>query len=167
MSTQIQTPTPVTFAITTDMHYLFNQHALRTGHVEVTVEELIKQIPRVHKAVGGMTKVTVSCHCEVNLALYAATKFSSQNVVIGLSKGLCFLCEKFIEDFKLLTGFRVFVSENQGKVHAGWMLPENASDIMKRSMQRFVDSEICNLRHRIVSKRYEDPVLRALLWRKW
>ena len=100
-------------------------------------------------------QVTISCHCEINIALYAL-KSSHRSIQIGVSKGLCFLCQKFMEFFTKETAIPVFVSQNQGKIHAGWMLPDNASDSMKEQMKELVKREINEIREGIIKRKRSD-----------
>lgn len=146
---------PTTFKVPINTLHLLNQNGARTELDQVALKDFIKQFPEFDNEVEGTANVTVSCHCELTVALYVA-KFSPPNLEIGVSKGLCFLCEKFMEFFTSETKIRIFVSQFQGKMRGGWMLPPQASDSVKKNMHEVVNHEINDLRESIIRRRRSD-----------
>lgn len=134
-----------------------NQNASRFGYDQVSEESFIEQFFNYDKS-GNLTKVTISCHCELNIVLHVAWfSPSPANVEIGISKGLCWLCEQYVKHFSDQANIRILVSQYQGKVHAGWMLPPRSPDYMKQKMRTVIDQEINELREQIIWRRRSNP----------
>lgn len=102
--------------------------------------------------------MTVSVHCELTLAEYffQKTSSSSRTVEIGVSKRLCWLCQRYVENLNRIHKLRVLVSENQGKIHAGWAMPQGGSEAVKVAMLELIDMETHEIRESIIARRRSD-----------
>lgn len=124
---------------------------------QVTPSDIESKYPNQSSLMTGSVSITVSAHCELTLALHALNSPSKPKTVeIGLSKTLCWLCQEFVENLKDAGAIRVFVSENQGKMHAGWTIPPNTPSEIEFRMRQLVEEEIKELRARIIACRRSD-----------
>lgn len=105
----------------------------------------------------GFVRITVSAHCELTLALHMLNSpWKPRTVEIGVSKGLCWLCQKFVKYLNASGLIHVVVSQNHGKIHAGWKTPPDTPSEIESRMQRLVEQEIEELRAMIISQRRSD-----------
>ena len=101
--------------------------------------------------------MTTSCHCELILALRALESESSLTPIkIGVSKRICWLCEQYLDLLSHNQNVRVFVSEYQGKIHAGWRIPENTPEDVKKKVHFLVHEEVTEIRENIINRRKSD-----------
>lgn len=69
-------------------------------------------------------KVTVSCRCELIVALHAVNSLPYSGIIeLGVSKFVCWLCQKFLESLSLHSANRMLISQYQGRCHTGCRLP--------------------------------------------
>lgn len=138
------------------MLHLLNQNAGREGLDQTTREDFVRKFPEVGKKIEGSMNVTVSCHCELIVVLHMAKISASKQIEIGVSEGLCFLCETFLKIFTLETQIRINISRFQGEIHSGWMMPPQASNLMKGKMQKWINNEINDVRESVIARRRSD-----------
>lgn len=134
-----------------------NEDAKKSHGDQVTLKDIESKYPNQSFPETGSVSITVSAHCELTLALHALHSPSKPKTVeIGVSKRLCWLCQKFVENLKVAGTIRVFMSENQGKIHAGWRMPPDTPPGIEFHMQQLVELEIEELRASIIARRRSD-----------
>ena len=118
-----------------------------------------QKCPSVRLAFPGArdSKVTVSCHSELTVALYAVKYLPYTGLIgLGVSKRVCWLCQKFLERFCLHSNNRILVSEYQGKCHAGWRINSNTPDPVEEDMRHLVQQEVDEIREPIYGRKRSD-----------
>lgn len=89
----------------------------------------------------------MSYHCELTLALRAIeSECTTTAIKISVSKRICWLCKKFLNLLSPSQNVRILVSEYQGKIHAGWQIPDSNPEDIKREMQILVHEEVTDSR---------------------
>ena len=73
-------------------------------------------------------------------------------MLANVRERLCWLCQNFVENLKVAGAIRVFVSENQSKIHAGWGMPPGTPSGIEFNMRHLVEMEIEELRTRIITR---------------
>lgn len=110
-----------------------------------------------NQSISETGSITVSAHCELTLALYSYNSPSKPKTVeIGVSKGLCWLCQKFVEYLNATGAIKVVVSANHGKIHTGWGMPPNTPSEIEFKMRQLVELEVKELHARILARRLSD-----------
>lgn len=144
------------------MAVIFNAHAREHDYEEIKFEDIKAKSPGLRLYETNTTPVTISCHCELTLALNAPQLNPPQQfgkpkpLDVGVSKRLWWLCQWFIESLTRDTSRRFRVSENQGKIHNGWAMPSRTPDTVKSAINELVEWEICDLRETIIARRRSD-----------
>ena len=124
---------------------------------QVTLRDIELKYPNQSFSETGSVPITVSAHCELTLALHALNSISKPKTIeIGVSKRLCWLCQKFVELLNTTGLIKVLVSEYQGKIHAGWRMPPNTPSGTEFVMRNLVELEIEELRASIITCRRSD-----------
>ncbi|MCJ1470267.1 hypothetical protein MMC07_008912 [Pseudocyphellaria aurata] len=138
---------------------LLNEHAKGKLHGEqVALEDMAIKFPSLSFPETGSAPVRVSTHCELTQALHALRSPSKPATIqIGVSKRLCWLCQKFFENLNGTGAVRVLASENQGKIHAGWRMPLGTPSEVDSGMRHLIEWEIEELRNGIVQRRRSNP----------
>lgn len=131
---------------------------------QVTPKDIEPKYPNQPFPKTGSVPITVSAHCELTLASHALNSPSRRKTIeIGISKRLCWLCQKFVENLNAAGAIRVFVSENQGKIHAGWRMPPDTPSEIEFNMRKLIGLEIKELRGSIIARRRSDSFPNELL----
>ena len=134
-----------------------NEDAKKSHGDQVTPKDIESKYPNQTCSETGSVPITVSSHCELTLALHALNCPSKPRTIeIGVSKRLCWLCQKFVKYLNVAGLIQVFMSEYQGKIHAGWRMPPGTPSGIEFQMRKVVELEIEELRTRIVSHRRSD-----------
>lgn len=95
-------------------------------------------------------KVTVSCQCELIVALHAVSSLPYSGIIeLGVSKFVCWLCQKFLESLSLHSANRILISEYQGKCHKGCRLSLGIPGPVEEGMRQLVEGEIDEIREAI------------------
>lgn len=117
------------------------------------------KFPDLCAEITGNATVTTSCHCELTLALRG---IESENTVtpikIGVSKCICWLCEQYLEFLSHNQNVRLLVSQYQGKIHAGWRIPKNTPEAVKREVLLLVHEQVTEIRESIINRRKSDSL---------
>jgi hypothetical protein len=117
--------------IPNDILSILNENAIRDG-LEETLEreDLTRAFPHVaQQQTEGEASITLSCHCELTAALHFIKSTPATSVKIGLSKRLCFLCQKYIEELTRATRIKFLLSSSyHDKIHSGWTIPAGTPD---------------------------------------
>ena len=101
-----------------------NELAKERGLDQIGFESFAERYTHKTFVKAGLSSVMVSCHCELTLAMhFYHQKGGFRPVEIRVSKGLCWLCQKYVEILFQIKKLRVVVSANQGKIHPGWAMP--------------------------------------------
>lgn len=134
-----------------------NNNATEKGLETISAADLSERYPDVkNMALTGSSQITVCDHCKVKLALHVTSLRRLQYLELGISKGCCWLCQKFLEQLMLHIQTRFIFSQNSGKLHAGWRLPRNAPQEFKDYMESLVELEIMKVHHCALNRRRSD-----------
>lgn len=146
-----------TFVVPRNLAEILNEDAKKSHSDQVTLKDIALKYPNQSLPATGSASITVSTHCELTLALHALhSPFKPKTIEIGVSKRLCWLCQKFVENLRVAGAIRVFASENQGKIHADWGMPPDTPSGIEFSMRQLVELEIEQLRTSIIARRRSD-----------
>ena len=139
------------------MAEILNEDAKKSHGDQVTTNDIESKYPNQTFSETGSVPITVSAHCELTLALHALNSPSEPRTIeIGVSKGLCCLCQKFVKYLNVAGLIQVFVSQNQGKIHAGWRMPPDTPSGIEFQMRNLVEREIEELRASTINHRRSD-----------
>jgi hypothetical protein len=166
---EIRPPQPRNVEVTRNVVQILNNLAGELGYDEITAADYTKEFELPVYEDGETQKITVSSHCELTLALHFYEKMtrSKDFMEMGVSKGCCWLCEQFLETLsrqekKLV----VEVSHNQGKIHAGWGMPDKTPSTVAEKMLQIIDQRLCNIQATIRSNSVfadsEEQLIRCL-----
>lgn len=134
-----------------------NEDAKKSNEEQVTTKDIQSKFPNQTFPETGSVPITVSAHCELTLALHALnSSFIPNTIEIGVSKRLCWLCQEFLKYLNIAGLIQVFVSQNQGKIHAGWRMPPDTPHGIAFRMRKLVRLEIEELRANIMNHRRSD-----------
>lgn len=123
----------------------------------MTEKDVQTKFPDKCAVTTGNAKVTTSCHCELTLALRAIESGNTAiPIKIGVSKSICWLCEQYLEFLSHNENVRILVSQYQGKIHAGWRIPKNTPEAVKRKLHLLVHEEVPEIRESIINRRRSD-----------
>ena len=112
----------------------------------MTAENVNAKFPELCTKTTENATVTMSCHCEITLALRALkSKCTSTPIKIGVSKRICWLCEKYLKFLSHSQNVRILVSEYQGKIHAGWRIPEYTPEDVKTKIHILVHEQVTEI----------------------
>lgn len=154
-----------TFVVPRNLAEILNEDAKKSHSDQVTLKDIALKYPNQSLPATGSASITVSTHCELTLALHALhSPFKPKTIEIGVSKRLCWLCQKFVENLRVAGAIRVFASENQGKIHADWGMPPDTPSGIEFSMRQLVELEIEQLRTSIIARRRSDSFWNELTW---
>lgn len=136
---------------------LLNEDASKKDQEHVTAEDVNAKFPEIGPETTENATVTTSSHCELTLALRALDlQCAPTTITIGVSKRVCWLCEQYLDHLSHSQNVRILVSEYQGKIHAGWRIPECTPENVKAKMHVLVDEEVTEIRERIINRRKSD-----------
>ena len=156
-SSQIIPPAQQVVKIPKNICTLLNEDATKKDKEHVTAEYVNAKFPEICTKTTENTTVTMSCHCEITLALRALkSKCTSTPIKIGVSKRICWLCEKYLKFLSHSQNVRILVSEYQGKIHAGWRIPEYTPEDVKTKMHILVHEQVTEIRESIINRRKSD-----------
>lgn len=148
---------PVSDEMSNDILQLLNKNGKQAGFDDVARKDFEMRFPQLSGKTTGFTKVTTSCHYELTIALHMARQYPTlKHIEIGVSKGLCYLCQEFLKQFTMVTKIPVIVSQYQGKIHAGWGMPPQAPDTMTKPMQDLIAEEVNEVREMLINRRRSD-----------
>jgi hypothetical protein len=83
-------------------------------------------------------------------------------IEIGLSKGSCWLCEKFLLELQLHHRVQFLVSNFRGKLQAGWMWPPLCrDDAVRATVEKYVADELEEIVERTQNRRRSDSFPRT------
>ena len=123
----------------------------------MTETDVETKFPDICAVTTGNATVTTSCHCELTLALRAIeSEYTMTPIKIGVSKGVCWLCKQYLEFLSHNQKVRLLVSQYQGKIHAGWRIPKNTPEPVKKKVHLLVHDEVTEIRESIVNRRKSD-----------
>ncbi len=141
---------------------LLNQDARINEEEEIPLEGLASRFNDVSLTSEGNTTVRISCHCELTIALDAVKSPAvPASIEIGVSKGICWLCQHYMERLALHHHVRIQVSRYQGKCHAGWDIPPGTPEPVEQWMRQKINFEINDIREQISRRRKLDSFLDA------
>lgn len=133
---------------------LLNEDATKTEQEHVTEKDFKTKFPDICAESAGNARVTTSCHCELILALRAIESGNTAiPIKIGVSKSTCWLCEQYLEFLSHNQNVRLLVSQSHGKFHAGWQIPKNTPEAVKRKVHLLVHEEVRKIRKSIIYRR--------------
>lgn len=133
---------------------IINENSKEKGHELITFEGLSDSYPHQEFNKDRHNTFTVTSHCELNVAThFYHNRGTSRIVEIGVSKRLCWLCQRYLEILLLFKKMRVVVSGNQGKIHAGWAMPPGTPYIVKSQMRELIEAEISYIRESVIARR--------------
>lgn len=137
---------------------LINNDAKARGYEAIDFESFAAKYPSETFKKEGVDKVTISSPCEATLAIHLCqNKHRPRHVAIGVSKGLCWLCQQFVESLSRLENLWVLVSANQGKIHPGWAMPPGTPGTVEAWMRGLVKLEVREIREGMIARRRSDP----------
>ena len=123
----------------------------------MTEKDVETKFPDICAETTENATVTTSCHCELTLALRAIESEDTLTPIkIGVSKSICWLCEQYLEFLRHNQKVQILVSQYQGKIHAGWRIPKNTPEAVKRKVHLLVHEEVTEIRESIINRRKSD-----------
>lgn len=155
---EICPPEPVIREVPKDIVKIIKVDAKIGQYDEVTIADLVRKHPNQEHVQEGVQKVTLSCHCELSVALHLFESSLSFpcSVEVGISKGLCWLCQQFLKSLASLRNFRVACTQNQGKIHVDWIMPTASPPKVADVMKDIIEREIIDVREGILARRRGD-----------
>ena len=137
---------------------LINEHGSKSGEKSIKLEDVALKFPHLTLPDTGNGKVKLSCHCELTIALHRMKTHQTPTAIkIGVSKRVCWLCQKYLERLSAHYNVRILISEYQGKCRAGWRLPPGTPGPVEDGMRQLIEGEINEIR-----KRFETKAIRFL-----
>ena len=156
-SSQVIPPAQKTVQIPKSICTLLNEDATKTDQEHVTERDVETKFPQSCTETTGNATVTTSCHCELTLALRGIeSECTITPIKIGVSKRICWLCEQYLDFLSHNQRVRLLVSQYQSKIHAGWRIPENTPEAVKKKVHLLVHEEVTEIRESIISRRKSD-----------
>ena len=120
-----------------------------SGQEILKLEDIALAFPHLNLPDQGHFKTTISCHCELTVALHAKrTNPTPTPIEIRVSKRIFWLCQKYLEKLSVHYNARLLISEYQGKCHAGQRLPPSTPSEVEKSMRLLLDAQIVGTGHR-------------------
>lgn len=155
-SSQVKPPAQQTVQIPKSICALLNEDALKKDQEDVTAEDVNAKFSGIGSETTENTTVTMSCHCELTLALRAfESECTSTPIKIGVSNRICWLCEQYLDFLSPSQNVRILISEYQGIIHTGWRIPERTPVDVKTKMHILVDEEVTEIRESIMNQSEE------------
>lgn len=115
------------------------------------------KFPDIYAETTENATVTTSYHCKLTLVLRAIElEYTITPIKIGVSKGICWVCQQYLEFFSHNQKVWLLVSQYQGKIHAGWRIPKNILEPVKKKVHLLVHDEVTEIRKSIVNRRKSD-----------
>lgn len=109
---------------------------------------------------NGDFKVIISCHYKLAVALHSLkTNPLPTPVKIGVSKRVCWLCEKYLKKLSAYYKVLLHISEYQGKCHAGWRLPPGTPSQVEKDMRLLLDAQMNEIREAVFRQKRLDSFL--------
>ena len=156
-SSQVIPPEQQVVKIPKSICTLLNEDATKKDQEHVTAENVNAKFPEICTKTTENAEVTMSYHCEITLALRAfKSKYTSTPIKIGVSKRICWLCEKYLKFLSHSQNVRILISEYQGKINAGWQIPEYTPQDVKTKMHILVHEQVKEIRESIINWRKSD-----------
>lgn len=120
----------------------------------MTEKDFETRFPDICAESAGNARVTTSCHCKLILALRAIESGNTATTInIGVSKSTCWLCEQYLEFLSHNQNVRLLVSQCHGKIHAGWQIPKNTPEAVKKKVHLLVHEEVTEIHKSIIYRR--------------
>ena len=95
--------------------------------------------------------MTMSCHCELILAMYLyQQKDSFRLIEIERFKKLCWLCQQYVKNIFQIEKLRVIIPEDQRKIHSDWLMLFSAINTQIRNL---IESEFYERRENVMIRR--------------
>lgn len=142
---EIRPTQPRLVEVTRNAVEILNDYAEKDGYKKINTAAFTRAFQQPVQENGKRQEIKVSSHCELTLALHFYEKMSrSKNFVeIGLSKGCCWLCEQFLDALsRQEKNVVIKVSRNQGKIHAGWGMPDTTPSSVAEKILKRIDQEL-------------------------
>lgn len=134
-----------------------NENARKHDQEELALDDISLKYPELHLPETGSTPVTISTPCELTLILHTLQQSTiPKPIEIGVSRRLCWLCQRFVESLVRNTNHPIVYSEKQGKIHAGWAMPPGAPDKVENAMRELIEWEISDIRETILARHPSD-----------
>lgn len=161
---QVLPPTPQMSSYSGDYVATLNRFGASCGLDAVTASAVHAVYPcnpepplTQPRAVPAMKRVTHSIHAECTLAIHAIAMHREWKYVeLGISKGSCWMCQKFIHDVLAPHGVKFLVSYFHGKLQPGWMCPPLAAPHERKVMERLVSDTLMEIIERTLNRRRSD-----------
>lgn len=145
--------------ISTNNTAILNQYGATCGLSPVTPESLKAVYPGAstgENAKHPTQRVTHSVHAECTLAMHAlAMRRDWTYVELGISKGSCWLCEKFLAYLKCYK-VNFLVSRFHGKLQPGWTCPRGVSAEDDVVVANIVGEALQEIIERVLNRRRSD-----------
>lgn len=138
-----------------------NEDAKEHNHEDFSVEDLRAKFPYGEfKEEDGLREITLFCHAAVTLALFIRESMTTSPKVIemGISEGVCWLCQQFFESLGRLYQLHIVATPTQGKIHPGWTIPTSTPGALTTAVQEIIQREIIDTREPIIRRRRIKPV---------
>lgn len=162
---QVRPPTPQISTYSEDYVATLNRFAVSCGLDPVTPGALHAAYPRnpdAHqrqptRAVPAMQRVTHSVHAECTLAMHAIAMHCEWKFVeLGISKGSCWLCEKFMHNVLAPHGVKFLVSYFHGKLQPGWTCPPLTAPHEETMIETVISDVLGEIVERTLNRRRSD-----------
>lgn len=136
---------------------ILNEHAREHDHEQIQFANMTARYPDVVFKETGTMSVTRSNHAELTLSLHALQRTPTNvSCEIGVSKGLCWLCQHYIHYLMTYSDIKILVSENQGKVHSGWSIPDHTPEAVSALIRGTINNEIREIQETILARKKSD-----------
>lgn len=167
--TEVRPFEPRTVEVTENVVQILNENAERTEYESIEAADFTAKFGIPAPEDGGLKKVKVSSHCELTLALhfYENMKSKKHLMQMGVSKGCCWLCEQFLDTLSRQDPqIIVEVTQNQGKIHSGWGMPDETPPAVAEKMLKIIEHKMCNIQSEVLAHRLfmTDTIWDSELW---
>lgn len=129
---------------------ILNRYATDKNLPMATYDTLATAYPHRTPAPTGVKPfqpVLQSVHAECTLAVYLASLGRPwNNVVIGCSKGSCWLCESYLSHRQ--GGLAFHVRNAHGKLQPGWTMPQGGDPMVEEYLRTLVEDEVVEVLHK-------------------
>lgn len=99
-------------------------------------------------------RVTHSVHAECTLAMHTISMNREwKYIALGVSKGSCWLCEKFLNLVTPSGRLQFLVSGFNGKLYPGWLCPPLATPLKQTTIEMVVSDALAEIVQRTLNRR--------------
>ena len=156
--TEIKPPRPKVVEISENIIKILNYNAQKYGLDVIEAAEYEERFSQSVQENDKPQQITISSHCELTLALHFYEKMTGKQhfMKMGISKGCCWMCQKFIDAMSQPNREKrvvVAMHHNHGKIHAGWGMPDKTPSDVAEEMKNTVTGSLLEIQQTVIDRR--------------